>query len=180
MQAAGLTVPKVAARQSVRSHPRHDLRTNSALNQDISWRSVNPTYTAYRVSVHELIVFQALFQQINPCQIVEPVATAQIRAPFTFFPTGTELRMIRGTNGEQHEDLCREVSHETTELQLRESFTKFGDIASLANVTDKEEGKSRGSPAGNDLGKTCPRRNLRAGRQGARLNVLRVSEAKKT
>jgi RNA recognition motif-containing protein len=36
------------------------------------------------------------------------------------------------------------LSHETTEPQLRESFVKFGEIASLTIVTDKESGKSRG------------------------------------
>ena len=36
------------------------------------------------------------------------------------------------------------LSHETTELQLRESFVKFGEVASLNIVTDKGGGKSRG------------------------------------
>ncbi len=36
------------------------------------------------------------------------------------------------------------LSHETTEAQLREAFVKYGDVASLAIVIDKENGKSRG------------------------------------
>ncbi|PKK82599.1 MAG: RNA-binding protein [candidate division Zixibacteria bacterium HGW-Zixibacteria-1] len=36
------------------------------------------------------------------------------------------------------------LSRETSESQLRESFVRFGEIASLNIVTDKESGKSRG------------------------------------
>lgn len=36
------------------------------------------------------------------------------------------------------------LSLETTESQLRDSFVKFGEVASLSLVTDKLTGKSRG------------------------------------
>ncbi len=36
------------------------------------------------------------------------------------------------------------LSLETTEPQLRESFEKFGEVTSLNIVMDKESGKSRG------------------------------------
>jgi RNA recognition motif-containing protein len=36
------------------------------------------------------------------------------------------------------------LSKETTEPQLRESFETYGEVTSLSIVTDKESGKSRG------------------------------------
>lgn len=36
------------------------------------------------------------------------------------------------------------LSPETTESQLRESFMKFGEISSLSIITDKLSGKSKG------------------------------------
>lgn len=73
------------------------------------------------------------------------------------------------------------LSHETTEVQLRESFTKFGDIASLAIVTDKESGKSRGF-AFVEMTSEEHAHGAISGLHGKELggNVLRVSEAKRT
>ena len=36
------------------------------------------------------------------------------------------------------------LSHETTEPHLRESFEKFGEVSSLNIVKDKDSGKPRG------------------------------------
>jgi hypothetical protein len=72
-------------------------------------------------NVFQSMVSQALFQQINPCQIVEQISME------------SGMKIYVGN-----------LSPETTESQLRESFVKFGEVASLAIVTDKESGKSRG------------------------------------
>ncbi len=72
------------------------------------------------------------------------------------------------------------LSRETTEAQLRESFMKFGEVASLAIVTDKESGKSRGF-AFVEMSSEEHAQAAIAGLQGQDLggNVLKVNEAKK-
>lgn len=73
------------------------------------------------------------------------------------------------------------LSLETTESQLRESFVKFGDIASLSIVTDKLSGKSRGF-AFVEMASGDHAQAAITGLNGLDLggNLLKVNEAKRT
>ncbi|MFH2034912.1 MAG: RNA-binding protein [Candidatus Zixiibacteriota bacterium] len=72
------------------------------------------------------------------------------------------------------------LAKETTEPQLRESFEKYGDIASLSIIMDKESGKSKGfafveMPSDDNANKAI------TGLNGKELfgNLVKVNEANK-
>jgi RNA recognition motif-containing protein len=85
-----------------------------------------------------------LLQQINPCQIVDQVTMALLRAQFTLAGADWILALSQVSKESRMKIYVGNLSPETTEVQLRESFVKFGEVASLSIVTDRESGKSRG------------------------------------